>query len=247
MVATTRYTASLFGKCNGIPDERFEIAPLALAEDEVDPPPAFSPDAGLHVLTVGRLAASERYKGMDTLIQAIGGMRTSGVPATLTVVGTGDDLERLRTLARETGAEPAVEFAGGVSDQRLKELYATCDVFAMPSQREGFGIVFLEAMRHAKPCIGARSGGVPEVVRDGEEGYLIDYGNVEQLRARLLELYRYPDLRRRLGANGYLKVKAQYLFPHMRERWFAMLDARMGPSQNSLRSGAACPAGGATV
>ena len=111
-----------------------------------------------------------------------------------------------------------------VPDEKLCLLYQECDVFAMPSSKEGFGIVFLEAMRHGKPCIGGNHGGTPEVIDHGVDGYLVNYGDVAQLTRYVVELSQNADLRRDMGLKGYQKVKAGYLFPHMRDNWFSLLN-----------------------
>jgi glycosyltransferase involved in cell wall biosynthesis len=121
-----------------------------------------------------------------------------------------------------------VTFLGAVSDERLRLLYQECDVFAMPSKGEGFGIVFLEAMHQGKPCIGGNHGGTPEVIDHGANGYLVDYGDVEQLAHYLMELFRKTDLRWNMGLKGYQKVEARYLFSHMRNNWFGLLEETLG-------------------
>jgi len=98
----------------------------------------------------------------------------------------------------------------------------------MPSKKEGFGIVFLEAMRYGKPCIGGNYGGTPEVITHGVDGYLVNYGDVDQLVRYLVEFSQRPEIRRGMGLKGYEKVKARYLFSHMRDKWFALLDELIG-------------------
>jgi glycosyltransferase involved in cell wall biosynthesis len=224
IVAFSRYTAREFCRRNGVPQDRVRLIPLALAEEALEPPDGRRAGPGLSVLTVARLSADDRDKGVDTLIEAAARARSGGVDLHLTVVGEGDDRPRLARIAARLGLDGHVAFAGAVADGRLCELYRECDVFAMPSRKEGLGIVFLEAMRFGKPCIGGNHGGTPEILTDGENGYLVQHGDVGQLAHRLVQLAQEPELRRALGVRGYERVAAGYLLPHMRERWFSLLD-----------------------
>ena len=144
------------------------------------------------------------------------------------IVGDGDDKGSLENLVARLGLDGQVDFVGWVPEDKLHHFYQTCDVFAMPSKKEGFGIVFLEAMRYGKPCIGGNYGGTPEVITHGVDGYLVNYGDVDQLVRYLVEFSQRPEIRRGMGLKGYEKVKARYLFSHMRDKWFALLDELIG-------------------
>jgi phosphatidylinositol alpha-1,6-mannosyltransferase len=225
VVATTRYTAQEFCKHNGVQPDRLRIIPLAVAEEQIElTGHGWEGSGNLSILTVGRLWRAERYKGVDTLLEALEKVQNDGARVRLTVVGDGDDLPRLKELASRLGLDRRVTFLGIVSDAKLWQLYQECDVFAMTSRGEGFGIVFLEAMGHGKPCIGGNHGGTPEVIDHRMDGYLVDYGDVDQLARYLVEFSQRPALRQDMGLRGYEKVKARYLFPHMRENWFRLLD-----------------------
>lgn len=226
IVTTTRFTAQEYLSHNDAPESLFHVIPLALGESELAPlsPPVVRRPP-LRILTVGRLASAERYKGVDTLIRAAAQLRLREVPFVLSIVGRGDDKARLERIRDSLGLQNEVEFLGAVPDSQLEKLFQGCDVFAMPSKGEGFGIVFLEAMRYAKPCIGGNHGGTPEVIEDGETGYLVDHGDVESLATRLYRLYSDPVLASALGRRGYEKVGRGYLYHHMRDRWFRLFDS----------------------
>jgi glycosyltransferase involved in cell wall biosynthesis len=91
----------------------------------------------------------------------------------------------LVALAALRGVADAVEFAGFVDDQKLREAYRDCTLFALPSFGEGFGLVFLEAMARGKPCLGARAGAVPEII-DQTTGVLAGYGNIPQITTQIV-------------------------------------------------------------
>jgi glycosyltransferase involved in cell wall biosynthesis len=132
--------------------------------------------------------------------------------ARLRIVGRGDDLARLQTLRHQLGLADAVEFLGYVPDRRLTEELRTCRLFALPSKKEGFGLVFLEAMAHGRPCLGARAGGVPEVITP-DTGVLVEYGDVPAIAsAAISALQRTWDeaaILRRAKEFSYSPFKAR--------------------------------------
>jgi phosphatidylinositol alpha-1,6-mannosyltransferase len=225
IVATTWHTAREFAKANDIAEEKFHVIPLAIAESSSAAPVRAGSNGELRVLTVGRLASEDAYKGYDVLISGVGRARDSGANVRLRVVGTGDDLARLQAHVAKVGlGSDAVEFLGALSDAHLRQELTDCDVFALPSKGEGFGIVYLEAMSMARACIAGNHGGPPEIIDDGQDGFLVEHGDVDQLASRLTRLYREPALRREMGAKAALKVRERYLFSHMRDAWFRLLD-----------------------
>ena len=141
------------------------------------------------ILAVARLTEAERYKGIEHLIQAMPLIRAQIPLATLRVIGRGDALPRLQSLRNSLGLRAAVEFLGYVDDRRLAAEIQACNLFALPSEREGFGLVFLEAMASGRPCLGARAGGIPEVITP-ETGVLADYGDVTGIGAAAVEALR---------------------------------------------------------
>ena len=214
---------------------------------------------GLKALMVGRLSVDDRYKGVDVLIEAIAKARGDGAKVHLSVVGDGNDRRRLRELTSRLGLDGSVTFLGAVSDAKLHHLYQACDVFAMPSKGEGFGFVFLEAMRYGKPCIGGNFGGTPEVIDHGMDAYLVNYGDVDQLTRYMLELSRSPALRQDMGLKAFEKVQARYLFSQMRDNWFHLLDEILerswiasggtvaGPPCRGFQGGASSTAGSDSI
>jgi glycosyltransferase involved in cell wall biosynthesis len=223
-IATTHFTARKFAEANGYPIDRIFVVPLAIDEDNIARPLPAPRQGGLRVLTVGRLATIERYKGVDYLIDAVAALAKTGIAVTLDIVGDGDDLPALQRRAAATGMPAAIRFHGAVPDDRLRELYRSCDVFSMPSMNEGFGIVFLEAMRFGKPCIGGRHGGTPEVIQHGFNGFLVQHGNVDQLIECLRELNSNPVLCRTLGEHAYQTIVEKFRYSRMQADWFGVLE-----------------------
>jgi asparagine synthase (glutamine-hydrolysing) len=134
------------------------------------------------ILIVTRLTYDDRYKGVQHVIEAMPAIRAAVPGATLRIVGRGDDLPRLRSLCKQLGVADVVVFLGFINDKRLAAELRSCRLFALPSKKEGFGLVFIEAMAHGRPCLGARAGGIPEVIT-GDTGVLVDYGDVPGIAA----------------------------------------------------------------
>ncbi len=134
-------------------------------------------DCAPTILTVARLTHADRYKGVQHLIEAMPAIRAAIPTAQLRIVGRGDDVPRLTRMRDELGLRDAVTLSGYLDDRQLTEELKACRLFALPSRKEGFGLVFLEAMAHGRPCLGARAGGVPEVISK-ETGALVAYGDV---------------------------------------------------------------------
>jgi glycosyltransferase involved in cell wall biosynthesis len=95
---------------------------------------------------------------------------------------------------------------GFVSEAERRDLLAACDLLALPSRTESFGLVFMEAWANHKPIIGARAGAIPAVVRDGEDGILVKFGDVAALAGAIETLVRSPELRANMGAVGFAQV-----------------------------------------
>ena len=187
------------------------------------PRPAAFP-RGRVILTVGRWDASEAYKGVDHLVAAMPALLGLVPDVHLVAVGGGTDQPRLEDLARRSSASDRIHFLPFLNPEDLQAAYAHCEIFALPSKGEGFGLVFLEAMAHAKPVIGGAHGGTPEVIDDGVDGYLVEYGNVERLTACLGALLTDDSLRIRMGAQARDRVLRDFTFDRFRRNLTAILD-----------------------
>lgn len=210
--------------CPFLPPDRLVVVPNALDPAlEAGSSPARPPDLSAlpRILAVGRLARADAYKGFDVLIEALAVLRRDLPTARLRLVGEGDDRNRLADLAQRRGVGAAVDFLGRLNDEALRHEYAACDFFALPSRREGFGLVYLEAMTHGKACAGARAGGAPEVITP-EVGELAEYGHVDGLAAALHDLVRHPR-----DSEVVRRHAATFAYPAFAHRLAAVL-ARHG-------------------
>ncbi|MCF7688797.1 MAG: glycosyltransferase family 4 protein [Cephaloticoccus sp.] len=167
---------------------RMVVLPNALDPAlEHKPDPAVQDNSSPVILTVSRLSSSDRYKGIDHLIAAMPAVLRAKPDTKLHIVGRGDDLPRLQNLVRENKIDHAVKFVGFVSDEQLRTEFAQCTCFALPSQKEGFGLVYLEAMTAGKPCLAANAGGAPEVI-PSEAGMIVPYGDVPGIAIACIQI-----------------------------------------------------------
>lgn len=145
-----------------------------------------SPVKGEFALMIGRMASSERYKGHEEMIRVwprLAGLRPD-LP--LVVIGGGDDRARLEHLARELKAD--VRFVGTVDDAARDTCLAACRAFCLPSRGEGFGLVYLEAMRQGKPVLAGSGDAGPEVVVDHVTGRTVGPTSEDELLGGLVEV-----------------------------------------------------------
>jgi glycosyltransferase involved in cell wall biosynthesis len=169
------------------------------------------------ILSISRLTIADSYKGIDHLIEAMPAVCAEIPEARLRVVGRGDGLPGLQATSRRLKIEKSVEFAGYRSDAELKQDFENCRLFALPSEKEGFGLVFVEAMAHGRPCLGARSGGVPEVISD-DTGILVEYGNVREVAAGVV-----TALRRNWAIDPLLGRARMFSYLRFKERLASLL------------------------
>ena len=173
-------------------------------------------------LIVGRMAHDERYKGHDLLIDIWRDV-TADVPgAVLRVVGDGDDRPRLEQKAASMNLGDRIVFLGRVSDERLAHEYERCTAVVMPSRGEGFGLVFIEAMRAARGCIGGH-GSASEIIVDGDTGFVVDPEDRAHLRRAVVRMLRDRTGTAAMGVRGRARFLQHFTEDHFRSRLHALL------------------------
>jgi len=142
-------------------------------------------------------------KGIEDLLMAARDVVTAEPRAHFLLAGEGAHRRRFEQIADELGLAADVTFTGVVQDPLAAGLYAASDVVCQMSRwEEVFGYVNAEAMAAGKPLVGTRAGGIPEIIQDGETGYLVDRRDTAAMARRILELLHDPELRRRMGEAG---------------------------------------------
>jgi phosphatidyl-myo-inositol dimannoside synthase len=230
--APSRYTAQKLNQIQRVPAAKIRRLPWPLnpaflrMSDSPDslPLPADFP-RGRVVLTVGRWSYSERYKGTDDLIQAIGRLRTTVPDLHLVAVGDGDDLPRLKAIAQEHGVADRVHFLTNCTREELGACYHRAEIFALPSTGEGFGLVFLEAMAFSKAVIGAAFGGALDLIEHEKTGILVAPHEVNQLAEALRRLLHDDSLRQKMGRRGGKVARQQFSFSAFQKQLEEILDA----------------------
>jgi|SRR6267143_111305 len=169
-------------------------------------------EGGPVLLTVARL---DYHKGIDTVMRALAAVRETFPSTQYVVAGVGSYGPFLERLVPQLGLGDAVRFLGFVPDDDLAALYNTADLFVMASRRhellvEGFGISILEASASGLAVVAGRSGGVPEAVRDGETGILVDPESPAAVAAGITQLLGNAGLRNRMGAAGRRAVETYF-------------------------------------
>ena len=139
------------------------------------------------VLSVGRLSADARDKGFETMLRALPHILARAPDVRYVLVGDGDDRPRLRSLADRLGVSDATVFAGAPLDRNLPDYYNACDLFVMPALREGFGIVFGEALACGKPVVAGDACGAPDALLDGGLGRMVSPGDAALLAEVVLD------------------------------------------------------------
>lgn len=244
-VANSQYTADRVAQVH--PDIGPVVpCPLGLLEDDregavptVQPAGTAPPDPGgsedsptdsvgqvgsLSVMILGRHQATERYKGHDELLECWPQVLRQVPTAQLIVVGLGDDRGRLREKARALGVASHVLFCGFVPAPQLAALWERVAVFAMPSAREGFGLVYLEAMRAGRPCVGSVSDAAGDVIVDHETGLLVDRTSRAALAEALVTLLTNVSMRRAMGEAGRRRFLSEFTAERFATRFREVID-----------------------
>ncbi|RVU83412.1 glycosyltransferase family 1 protein [Leucothrix sargassi] len=208
IASVSQYTASIMSKEYSVKNSKFNVFPNAIDGPLVCDLEARKPK---NILAVTRMAEHDHGKNIDKLLIAHQTLIKSHPDAILEVVGDGVLRTELEALANDLNLGSTVHFLGRVSNEELDSAYRRATVFALPSSKEGFGIVYLEAWKYGLPVICSTQGASHEVVENTVDGFCIDPEDVDCLASVLLKLIEQPDLAREVGANGAKKLEAFYM------------------------------------
>lgn len=186
---------------------KLDVSRLGVDPTRFAPRSEARPAAEFSMLCVGRLTPA---KGQHLLLDAVAALRDAGESVRLHLAGDGPDRAALERHARGLGIEQWVQFHGALNHDQVRTLYGRCDAFVLPSFAEGIPVVLMEAMAAGLPCVSTRIAGIPELIVDGESGFLTSPSNLPQLVERLRQLIHDADLRDYLGMNGRQRVLEVY-------------------------------------
>ncbi|MDQ3085977.1 MAG: glycosyltransferase [Actinomycetota bacterium] len=196
------------------PLEKFVVIRLGIPlEERLGDPTADSDYRRLYgipkdAFVVGWVGRMTGIKDTGAVVDIVRAVRERGVNAVLCMVGDGPDREGLEQLAHKLGIARYCYFVGYQSD--VAGYYRLFDAFLLPSVNEGTPVSAIESLASGTPVVANRVGGVPDVVRDGVDGFLVEPGDVDAAAARLAELAADPALRSRLGESGRARVLERY-------------------------------------
>jgi len=232
LVSNSSYTRARAQRSHG----GFDRASICWLATESDVPGAGweeGPPRAPEVLIVSRI--DEKYKGHRQLIACWPQVVARVPEAALNIVGSGPDLAALKAEAARSPVAEKIRFHGFVAEPELEQMYARARVFAMPSRGEGFGLVYIEAMRHGLPVVAAVHDAASEIVLDGQTGYAVDLDRPDELPGRLIELLTEPEKARQLGEAGQRRWAAHFRYQSFRERFRPILeDFFSGVARESL-------------
>ena len=217
----------------GVPSERVEVVHNGIAHAPQSPKAARDP-ASRPGFAIAQVANLHRWKGHETSLRALALLADRVPDARLVFYGRTQEADfgrELRDMATELGLSGRVEFAGFVSD--VEERLPGFDCLVVASYGEPFGLVVLEAMRAGIPVVGSRAGGVPEIIRHGENGLLFDVGDAEDLAKCFERIARDPELARSLAQSGLRTVREEFSAERQARSIEAVLERAASSARNT--------------
>lgn len=156
-------------------------------------------------------------KGVRYLIEAINIVRSTETKVRLLLMGDGEERQNLEAVVKSLNLEDCVSFTGKVPNEKVSEYMAASDVFVLPSLSEGFPMVILEAMASGLPIVATKVGGLPEIIEDGENGFLVQPKNPQQIAERVLLFLNNSELAEQISKNNQQKAK-EYSWENIAQR-----------------------------
>jgi glycosyltransferase involved in cell wall biosynthesis len=224
-LAVSRFTRDRLVEAAGVAVRNVAVFPNTFDENRFIPAAkslellqqlGIKPDRKI-ILTVGRLAITEQYKGYDQIIRLLPRLAQMIPNIHYLLVGSGNDQERVKQLIVDSGVQDKVTLAGFVPREQLPAYYQLCDLYAMPSTGEGFGIAFLEAMACGRPCLGGSLDGSRDPLMDGKLGTLVDPRQLEDVAAGIIKALDGTDERDHTPKLEQI-VRTEFGYHSFRER-----------------------------
>jgi asparagine synthase (glutamine-hydrolysing) len=231
ILSVSKYTKDVLVELNGYSSQKIRVlnncldpfleAPLEKEKDADLLKKYHLEKEDIVLMTLTRLATKERYKGYDVVIRSLQNLRATNPHLKYLIVGKYDAKEKARLdkiIARE-GLEDQVIFAGFVPDEELADHFNLADIYIMPSEKEGFGIVFIEAMYYNKPVIAGNKDGSTDALLDGKLGLLVNPVSIGEVSGAIMRMIR--DKEQYLPDRQLLMQHFSY--PVYKEKWREVL------------------------
>ncbi len=210
----------------GVPEERIVLIPNGVDverfSEAVEPLVRRELGIGKERIVLGNVARLSEEKDQATLLRAVHTLHRSGREVLLLIVGDGPVRQQLKETASQLGLRNHVHFLGARSD--IPAVLASIDIFVLSSLTEGMSNAVLEAMAAARPVVATRVGGNPELIADGETGYLVPARDSSALAWAIGRLADNPGLRKRMGLAGRRRVASSHSADVMVRRYEALLE-----------------------
>lgn len=203
-------TSHVMGKeTNKYTDKKIYITPFGVDLSKFKP---LEGQKGSEGLTIGTVKALSDKYGIADLIKAFAKVHSSYPEFRLLIVGDGPQRAEYETLVRDLRMDAVTTFTGRVPNDKVPEYINKMDIFAVPSTEdsESFGVAAVESMACGVPVVVSNVGGLPEVVIEGETGYVVEKENPDSLAAAFLKLIENPEIRKDMGSKGIQHVKDNY-------------------------------------
>ena len=220
----------------GVPDTAIRVVPSAVEPERLHPRrprPAVRAELGAaeHEDVLLAVASLHERKGLDVLLEALALLARDGRRPTLWIAGEGPRRGALETLAKQRGVAGQLRILGRRGD--VADLLGACDLFVMPSRREGLGVAALEAMALGRPVVASRAGGLAESVQHERTGLLVPPDDPEPLARALDRLLTDPVLRARLGAAGPERIRERFSAQAMIDGYERIYEEILAPGATS--------------
>lgn len=193
---------------------------------ELPPPAAHSASGPARLIFVGRLSPE---KGLFGLLDALAALAASGTEFELVVVGDGPLNASIQTRVGDLGLLPRVRFAGGLPEAETLAEIARADILVLPSLMEGLPVVLIEALALGRPVVASRVAGIPELIDEGQSGYMFSPSDWRDLRAALQRLLAARGDWAAMGEAGRQRVAAEFLADHAAARLARLLSGDLIP------------------
>jgi glycosyltransferase involved in cell wall biosynthesis len=208
-VVSSFLKAKLLDNLEAISSDNVVVIPMPVGMEHF--PKTAPPENEVPVLL--SVARYTRQKRLDDIISAAEKIKTEGVAFKIIMVGEGPLEGELKEMVSHKGLNDQIEFMPLVAQQRLGELYRQSDAVILSSEGEGFGLVLVEAGLTGRAVIGAESGGITDIINEGENGILFEVGNTGELAKGMKKILTDDKVRNQLGEGGYKRAIENFATP----------------------------------